>query len=508
MFAAAAEGKFEALIVRDLDRLSRNDEELPSLIYSLRDSGVAVWSYADKTRVDTRTAMSRGMLTMKATFAAAEREASQERTREALRRKAERGEVAGGRVLGYDNVRQGDGGPVIRVVNEGEAAIVRRIFEMAAGGKGLLRTAKALNAEGIKNPTGQDRGKPTKRSDQWSSTGIRDILHRELYRGVVVYGKTRNEYRKGKRIAIAGDAQIKLDRPALRIVSDELWQAAHERMEATHAVYLRRTGGRLNGKPASGLESRYLLAGFLRCGICGGNLIVSKRTGKRGRPCSAYICTTHKTRGDVACANRWGVPVNEITDGVLTSLKQAFLQETVFMDLLNGMAAAHRDKPESLAAQRDALTERIAALDAELKRLADAVAGGAAPKAILDAITAREQERRDSVAKLEHLNGLAIEGSDLVTLSITNMKELREELEGEPAVARQSLRRLLMGPIVVTPKLDAEGALLTFDFAGTATYAVLADEAWRQETRALSGTIPRHVQQVWPRGDSNTRHAV
>jgi DNA invertase Pin-like site-specific DNA recombinase len=48
--------------------------------------------------------MSRGMLTMKATFAAAEREAAQQPTREAMRSKAGRGHVAGGKVYGYRNV--------------------------------------------------------------------------------------------------------------------------------------------------------------------------------------------------------------------------------------------------------------------------------------------------------------------------------------------------------------------------------------------------------------------
>jgi site-specific DNA recombinase len=90
LLAAAAEEKFTAVIVRDVDRLSRNDEELPGIIYALRDAGVEVWSYADRTRVDTRTAMSRGMLTMKATFAAAERGAAQARTTEAMFGKAGR----------------------------------------------------------------------------------------------------------------------------------------------------------------------------------------------------------------------------------------------------------------------------------------------------------------------------------------------------------------------------------------------------------------------------------
>ena len=191
----------------------------------------------------------------------------EQRTGEALRRKAAAGHVAGGRVLGYDNVRQGEGGPVVRVVNEAEANIVRRIFTMAAEGKGLLRIAKTLNAEGIKNPTGQSRNGTAKSAGLWSSTGVREILHRDLYRGVVVYGKTRNEYRRGKRVRVEGEAPITLDRPELRIISDELWEETHDRMKRTHAVYLRRTGGRLGGKPSSGLESRYLLSGFLRCGL-------------------------------------------------------------------------------------------------------------------------------------------------------------------------------------------------------------------------------------------------
>ena len=42
LLAAAAEEKFSVVIVRDVDRLSRNDEELPGIIYSLRDAGVEV----------------------------------------------------------------------------------------------------------------------------------------------------------------------------------------------------------------------------------------------------------------------------------------------------------------------------------------------------------------------------------------------------------------------------------------------------------------------------------
>ena len=41
--AAAAEGKFSAVIVRDYDRLSRDDREGPGFVYTLQDCGVEIW---------------------------------------------------------------------------------------------------------------------------------------------------------------------------------------------------------------------------------------------------------------------------------------------------------------------------------------------------------------------------------------------------------------------------------------------------------------------------------
>lgn len=130
-------------------------------------------------------------------------------------------------------------------------------------------------------------------------------LHRRLYLGGIVYGRTKNEYRKGRRLRVAGDRPVTVRDERLRIISDELWQAAHARMEATHDVYLRRTGGKLHGKPESGLEAKYLLTGFLRCGVCGGGMMINERTGKRGRPQLAYVCATHRTRPG-ACPARYG----------------------------------------------------------------------------------------------------------------------------------------------------------------------------------------------------------
>jgi site-specific DNA recombinase len=139
MIGDAGAGKFQVLILRDVDRLSRDDRE-ENVVYLLDDCGVEVWTYAGRSRVDTSTALSRGMVGLKATFAAAEREAASKRTAEKMRVKVARGEVGGGRVLGYRNI--GEHGSRRREIDPEQAKIVVRVFEMAAASKGILRIAK------------------------------------------------------------------------------------------------------------------------------------------------------------------------------------------------------------------------------------------------------------------------------------------------------------------------------------------------------------------------------
>ena len=99
-----------------------------------------------------------------------EREKARQRTHDAMRRKALAGQVTGGRVFGYDNVRT-DAGPVVRVINEAEATVVRRIFELYVEGAGQSRIAKRLN----------------------------EVLERPLYRGRVVWNRTRKRDQWGQR---------------------------------------------------------------------------------------------------------------------------------------------------------------------------------------------------------------------------------------------------------------------------------------------------------------------
>jgi DNA invertase Pin-like site-specific DNA recombinase len=507
MLAAAADEQFAHLIVRDLDRLGRNDEELPGLIYTLRDAGVQVWSYSDGQLVETSSALQRGMLSMRATFAGAEREAAQHRTREQKRSRAAQGRLADGRVLGYRTV--GPSKDRRREIDPEQAPLVRRIFQMCADGRGLMRTARVLNNEKIPNPTGQVRNGSSKAARFWSITGIRAILHRQLYRGQVVYGATQNAYRQGRRIKIAGLAPVTVARPDLQIVPESLWQAAHARLGTTRRAYVRRTDGQLVGHPDVGIESRYLLSGFLRCGLCGGNLIISKKSGKRGRPQTSYICATRRSRGDAACTNRHGIPAGELTDRVLAQLRTFFLNPATLGGLVMRELAERRAQPDVLEIERRELAVRLDRLDQEIGRFVEAIGSGTGPSAALvAALTEREGQRLAIQTKLAHLTGVAAESdsfdlADWLEETRELLDDIRQTLEAAPAAGRQILRRLLVGPITVTP--SAEG----FEFAGQASFArypVDGSETAGVQNHALTGHIGRRVQKWCPRGDSFGRH--
>ncbi|MGH2393601.1 MAG: recombinase family protein, partial [Candidatus Limnocylindria bacterium] len=111
--------------------------------------------------------------------------------------------------------------------------------------------------------------------DGWASTSVREMLRRDLYQGRIVYGKTRWQDKGGTKVKvdIPENEWLTLDAPELRIVPEDLWRAAHARLERTRRVYTghRTPSGALHGSPEAGLISRHLLSGHLRCGVCGGN---------------------------------------------------------------------------------------------------------------------------------------------------------------------------------------------------------------------------------------------
>src|SRR5262249_41833872 len=187
-------------------------------------------------------------------------------TRRGLKARAKGGQATGGLAYGYTTEPAPDGGKRI-TVKPAEAAVVRRIFERYAEGQGLKALAHELNAEHVPAPTPRGARAKEGAAPSWAPTSLREMLRNELYRGRLVYNRSRwarQRNGKRKRFDRAREEWIVQDVPELRIVSDDAWDAAQE-------AIARRVGpdGRPAYQRAGGNRRRFLLAGVLRCGKCG-----------------------------------------------------------------------------------------------------------------------------------------------------------------------------------------------------------------------------------------------
>ena len=425
---------FDVVVTMSIDRLGRDMFRTGAVVQQLHAAGIEVWCYQTGQRVGFGTPTEKLMLGV-GTYAAEEyRYAIKLKTTEALRAKAARGHQAAGKTFGYDLVRVGD--HTEREVNEEQAAVVRRIFEMSAAGHGDNRILNRLSEENVPAP---GRG--------WAKTTIRRILRNELYRGVATYGKTASveDGGRGRRVRVADEslwtvAQV----PHLRIVSDAMWEKVQARKERTRAHYLRAPDGKLMGKPESGLVATRLLNGILSCPSCGGGMNYMGG-GKRNR----YYCLNRNRRGPSACANGHGVPMREIDDAVLEELRDVLMnRQDVVAEMCEARVARLRAEQD---AQRKPSTEKeVARLEAEIGRLVNALATG---KASAD-VTAAVNERR---AKIEQLKQAS--SSETVKFDRAEFYAGIKTLGGawsatplvshrSPALVRQVLRRLGVDKVV------------------------------------------------------------
>ena len=147
---------FDVLIMSEESRLGREQIETAYALKQITDAGVRVFFYLEDRERTLDSALEKVMLSLTNFAAEVERERAKQRTYDALLRKAKAGHVTGGRVYGYDNreivTADGQRLHVVRVINQEQAATIRRVFELYASKIGLTRIAKTLNAEGVPSP--------------------------------------------------------------------------------------------------------------------------------------------------------------------------------------------------------------------------------------------------------------------------------------------------------------------------------------------------------------------
>jgi site-specific DNA recombinase len=242
-------------------------------------------------------------------------------------------------------------------------------------------------------------------------------------------------------------------RPDLRIVSDELWAAVQKKNDATMAMY---SEGAKKGLANRIESSEYLVSGLLKCGLCGGNLvIISGRGGKWAR----YGCSQHWNRG--SCNNDLTINRQVAEQALLDDLDRAVnknaAMEFVFEELRKMLVSAFNEGPSSGME----LQARKGQVEAELDRLTAAIRQGVPAKTLRKALADGERELAQLSAKLDEIKPIDIDTHvDIMrNFAISKIASLPVLFREEPAAARWELRKRV-GEIWMTPVRNAKGERL------------------------------------------------
>lgn len=262
------------------------------------------------------------------------------------------------------------------------AAVVVKVFELAASGLGGPAIAKIANTEGWPVPTRQ-----TKISTKHWHTKMPQIILRN--RGVL--GEAQHVIRGRNALnALGSEKPIPAGPPIKdyypRIVTDELWHLAKGSIAARKTVPLKRDTNYFN-----------IFSGLLRCGNCGSKM--QRKTEKKGWSRAQLVCTS-KMAG-------------------LTKCKTASALKTEANILMAVCATA--GAAMGLGYDKQAALDEITISQGRLKEVAKALehvvavsrATGPVPEVLAD-ITKLTKERGELEEKIEELNQmLALEPNSM-----------------------------------------------------------------------------------------------
>lgn len=322
-------GLIDRIIVKSVSRFARNTQELLATIRFLKDIGVSV--YFEEQGIDTDKLNSETIVTFPGMAAQQESESISGNMRWSYKKRMESGDFnCCAPAYGFDLV---DGNLVI---NEAEAAVVRRIFSMYLQGYGKQTIANKLNEEGVPRRHGVKT---------WYAFGIDYMLNNERYMGdALLQKKYTTDTLPFRRKENRGECpQYYVENANPTIVSRETYAAVQELQKSRQ-------------KNVGGKKAAYPLTGMLRCPDCGRTY---RRQLVRGK--AYWICSGKASSATTCSSRRMAEPdVYEAFSRMLFKLKEhhPMLLGTLIRDI------------ETMQSKTSENHEKIAEIDKEIADLA------------------------------------------------------------------------------------------------------------------------------------------
>lgn len=340
----ADSGRFDVIVVDDLSRLSRDSIEVAQAIRNLTFNGVRVVGVSDGT--DTGRKGHKAEVGLRGIMSELYLADLADKTHRGLTGRALSGASAGGLPYGYRVTERGQ-----RAIREDQAMVVRRIYADYLAGQSARSIAVALNQEGVPSPRGGTWAVSAIYGDVKRGIGI---LANPIYSGRQVWNRSAwiKHPGTGRRVRRERPSAewITTDQPELAIIDRQTW-------DAVQAATKRR--GHASGN--KGRAPRALLSGLLRCGDCGGPVVMLDA--------HSYGCSAAKDRG--TCQNRQRVKARDADAAMVAGVRDTLLSEAAMkawqqaitraMKAQAGSGVATRRKLAQAQQERDNIMQAIRA---------------------------------------------------------------------------------------------------------------------------------------------------
>ena len=309
MMEDAKHKKFEKVVVKDVSRFARNTVDLLQSVRELKSYGVQV-DFLNNGEV--MEGGSEFILTILGAMAQQESANMSKRVKFGKDITAQKGRVPN-LVFGYDKI------PNERYtlkINEEESKIVKEIFESYVyKGIGTTKIAWDLNDRGI-------RTKKTK--SKWVQTSIVRMLKNPIYTGRVTNKKSEvTDFITGTRKELPEEEWIIVEKPEMRIISDELFNRAQELLEQRSNEF------KLNNKRE---KTEYVFSTLIYCKHCGYSFRRIKRKYTADGPeYIRWVCSGRNSMGVNHCPNTTVIDEEELLNAIKIYLKSIIKNKKDFM---------------------------------------------------------------------------------------------------------------------------------------------------------------------------------
>lgn len=327
---------YDAVVVNDIDRLSRNTIHFGIIKETLVKAGCKVIT---TNKVYDFTKQEDDLFSdIQSVMAKNEYQTIKKRLMRGSIQSAKEGNWMGKKTpVGYSYNRK-----TKRLEVTEDAPVIKRLFTDYASGMSTKDIAHQYTIEGVETTVGM----------KWSPAGISRLLNNPVYRGDSLYRKTKSEY--GQRaIKTSEGEQVLVENTHVAIVSNDLWDRVQELKK-----------GRTS-RPVPLRLGKHTFSGLIRCALC--NRVHSFQTSRGGKRRINSCQTRHYDQVDnyTMCENQ-GVNMDVFESLFYSHLENYIHELEQYKDSIQDIKSQNKKEINAQIQNAEKLLQRI---EQEVKRV-------------------------------------------------------------------------------------------------------------------------------------------